>query len=163
MRGKDKRREWVARLVKQEWGIDLEDAYVTSFAGFFPVEDPQVVMIIIYDEPDHDHRYGSISAVPTFRTILEEMTVLPHNDILYIANEANRDYVLVPDCIGKSVKEASNMLVARNIDFTSFGDGHVVIDQFPKPGVTMLEGSALILQAGFQVFTQNIQDSNLTP
>ncbi|MBN2017076.1 MAG: PASTA domain-containing protein [Candidatus Cloacimonetes bacterium] len=140
----------------------MEEGYVTSFAGFFPVEDPQVVMVIIYDEPDYDHRYGSISAVPTFRTILEEMTVLPHNDILYIANEANRDYVLVPDCIGKTVKEASQILVEHNIDFTSFGEGDLVIDQFPKPGVTMLEGSALILQAGFQVFTQNNQNPNLT-
>lgn len=140
----------------------LEDAYVTSFAGFFPVEDPQIAMVIIYDEPDYDHRYGSISAVPTFRTILEEMTVLPHNDILFIANEANRDYVLVPECIGKSVKEASRILVEHNIDFTSFGDGDIVIDQFPKPGVTMLEGSAIILQAGFRILTQNNQHPNLT-
>ncbi len=140
----------------------LEDAYITSFVGFFPVEDPQVVMVIMYDEPDHDHRFGSISAVPTFRKIVEEMIVLPHNDILYIANEANREYVLVPECIGKSVKEACQLLVEHNIDFTSFGDGDIVVDQFPKPGVTMLEGSSIILQAGFQILTQNYKNANLT-
>ena len=140
----------------------LEDAYITSFAGFFPVEDPQVVMVILFDEPDFDHRYGSISAVPTFRNILEEMTVLPHNDVLYIANEANREYVLVPECIGKSIKDASQMLVQKKIDFTSFGDGEIVIDQFPKPGVTMLEGSSIILQTGFQILTQNYRNPNLT-
>ena len=140
----------------------LKDAYITSFVGFFPVEDPQVVMAIMYDEPDYDHRYGSISAVPTFRKIVEEMIVLPHNDILYIANEANREYVLVPECIGKSVKEACKLLVEHNIDFTSFGDGDVVVDQFPKPGVTMLEGSSIILQAGFQILTRSNQNANLT-
>ncbi len=140
----------------------LKGAYITSFVGFFPVEDPQIVMVILYDEPNYDHRYGSISAVPTFRKIVEEMTVLPHNDILYIANEANREYVLVPKCIGKSVKEASQILVEHNIDFTSFGDGEVVVDQFPKPGVTMLEGSSIILQTGFRILTQNNQNANLT-
>jgi len=140
----------------------LKGAYITSFVGFFPVEDPQIVMVIIYDEPDYDHRYGSISAVPTFRKIVEQMIVLPHNDILYITNEANREYVLVPECIGKSVKDACLLLVEHNIDFTSFGDGDLVVDQFPKPGITMLEGSSIILQAGFQILTQNYQNANLT-
>jgi len=140
----------------------LKGAYVTSFAGFFPVEDPQIVMVILYDEPDYDHRYGSISAVPTFRKIVEEMTVLPHNDILFIANEANRQYVLVPDCLGKDKKEAFQILSDKNIEFTSFGDGEMIIDQFPKPGVAMLEGSSVILQLGFRVMAQAHSNANLT-
>ncbi len=140
----------------------LDGAYVASFSGFFPIENPQIVMVIIYDEPNYNHRYGSISAVPTFRKIVEEMTVLPHNDILYIANEANRQYVLVPDCMGKEKKEAFQILSDNNIEFTSFGDGEMIIDQFPKPGVAMLEGSSVILQMGFRVMAQHQTNSNLT-
>lgn len=140
----------------------LENANITSFVGFFPVENPQIVMVIVFDEPDHDHRYGSISAVPTFRNIVEEMIVLPSNDIVYVANETNRQFVLVPDCIGKSVQEATHLLVENNIDFTHFGEGDYIIDQFPKPGIIMLEGSSVILQTGFQIIDPEYKNANLT-
>lgn len=46
-----------------------EDAFIATFAGFAPVEDPQVVVAVMLDEPTP--HYGGLSAAPTFSEIME--------------------------------------------------------------------------------------------
>lgn len=44
--------------------------YVAGFAGFLPVSDPQVVILVMIDEPDPDRPHGgSVVALPVFREI----------------------------------------------------------------------------------------------
>ena len=40
----------------------VEGKYVSSFAGIFPYEDPQYVMVISIDEPDPNNYGGQVSA-----------------------------------------------------------------------------------------------------
>lgn len=58
------------------------DEYVGSFAGFAPANDPKIVMIVSFDEPDA--KYGGVTAAPTFATIAEfalrRMGVPPNSD-----------------------------------------------------------------------------------
>ncbi|WP_370326253.1 peptidoglycan D,D-transpeptidase FtsI family protein [Euzebya sp.] len=46
-----------------------EGAYLATFAGFAPVEDPRVVVAVMLDEPTP--YYGGLSAAPTFSRIME--------------------------------------------------------------------------------------------
>ncbi|MBC8526368.1 MAG: hypothetical protein H8D22_05790 [Candidatus Cloacimonetes bacterium] len=116
-----------------------KDKYISSFVGFCPVEDPQIVMLIIYDEPDYNHRYGSISAVPTFKKILEEIVVLPNSNLLNIITQINQDYILVPNCIGLPINALNEFLHKKGISYSLYGDGEFVTNQFPKSGISMLE------------------------
>ncbi len=43
--------------------------YVGSFAGFAPSDDPQVVVLVMLDDPTPI--WGGSTAAPTFRTIME--------------------------------------------------------------------------------------------
>ncbi len=124
-----------------------ENKYVSSFVGFFPVEDPQIVMLIIFDEPDYDHRFGSICAAPTFKKIVEEITVLSNSNLINVINQVNQDYVLVPDCIGLQISELRKFLSGKNISYTIFGNGEFVTNQFPKPGTSMLEKFPIMIIA----------------
>lgn len=45
------------------------NSYVGSFAGFAPARDPQIVVIVVLDEPSPI--WGGSTAAPTFRTIAE--------------------------------------------------------------------------------------------
>jgi cell division protein FtsI (penicillin-binding protein 3) len=47
-----------------------EGAYYASFAGFFPAEDPQLVIIVKLDEPQGQY-YGGATAAPVTRATLE--------------------------------------------------------------------------------------------
>jgi membrane peptidoglycan carboxypeptidase len=49
--------------------------YVASFAGFAPIDNPAVVIIVVIDEPAGSY-YGGTVAAPVFRAIAE--SVLPY-------------------------------------------------------------------------------------
>lgn len=52
--------------------------YVASFAGFAPLENPAVVIVVVLDEPQGAHQGGSVAA-PVFKQIAE--FVLPYLNI----------------------------------------------------------------------------------
>lgn len=43
-----------------------------SFVGMAPVSDPQVVVAVVVDAPDHDYRTGGLAAAPVFSEIMEQ-------------------------------------------------------------------------------------------
>lgn len=55
--------------------------YIASFVGFFPVESPRYVLMIMVNEPKGGY-YGSQVAAPIFRNIAQRIIGLPQNDDL---------------------------------------------------------------------------------
>jgi cell division protein FtsI (penicillin-binding protein 3) len=51
-------------------GTYAKDRYIASFAGFTPVEDPRLAILVIVDEPQGDY-YGGTVAAPVFREIAQ--------------------------------------------------------------------------------------------
>ena len=135
-----------------------EDKYISSFVGFFPVEDPQIVMLIIFDEPDYDHRFGSLCAAPTFRNITEEIIILPNSNLINIINQVNQDFVLVQDFMGLKVSELKELLSDKKIEYSIFGNGEYVTNQFPKPGTSMLEEFSVMIIAEDEVEREFVQN-----
>ena len=48
---------------------------LASFAGYFPADDPQVVVLVIIDRPTVS-RWGGQTAAPTFKRIAEQLVIL---------------------------------------------------------------------------------------
>jgi len=46
--------------------------FYASFIGFAPVEDPQIAMVVVFDEP-HPSHYGGTVAAPVFKKITEDI------------------------------------------------------------------------------------------
>ena len=63
-----------ANIAKPNGGGYYENRYVTSFVGFFPVDDPQVVCLVMaYDPKAAEHlSYGGLVAGPSFSRIGEQ-------------------------------------------------------------------------------------------
>lgn len=55
-----------------------EDKFVTSFAGFFPVEDPKYVCVVIVDQANipSENNYGGLVAAPIFSEIAGNISKL---------------------------------------------------------------------------------------
>lgn len=49
-----------------------EKAYVSSFVGYAPLNNPRLVIYVVYDSPTKISHYGGITAGPVFRTIAEK-------------------------------------------------------------------------------------------
>jgi len=50
-----------------------DNAYVSSFIGFLPIEDPEIMILVVIDNPKGKYYYGSSVAAPVFRNIADEI------------------------------------------------------------------------------------------
>ena len=55
------------------------DKYITSFAGFFPVEKPRYVVMVVVDQADlpPEKNYGGLVAAPIFSSIASKISKIP--------------------------------------------------------------------------------------
>jgi cell division protein FtsI (penicillin-binding protein 3) len=51
-------------------GSYAEDRYVSVFAGMAPVSNPQLVMVVVIDEPQSGEHYGGLVAAPVFSNVM---------------------------------------------------------------------------------------------
>jgi cell division protein FtsI (penicillin-binding protein 3) len=66
-----------AQKVSPTGGYSKKDYYVT-FTGFFPVEDPQYVMVVCIDNPRGAFRTGGMVAAPIFGQIADKVADYAH-------------------------------------------------------------------------------------
>ena len=136
----------------------------TSFMGFFPSEDPQVVILVILDEPSHD-KWGGVASAPVFKNIAEQILTCfkthIRNNPVYEDEKINRDVKLkliaanpamdrqkseqnlsdesiMPDFRGMTIRDALRKAKARGIELQIAGNGWAV-NQVPAPGVAVGE------------------------
>ncbi len=55
---------------KIEGGSYAPDKYVSSFIGFAPVSDPQLIVAVMIDEPSAGQHYGGTVAAPVFSNVM---------------------------------------------------------------------------------------------
>lgn len=60
---------------KVEGGVYSHRHFTSSFVGFAPVEDPQLAIVVIVDNP-HPYYYGGVVSAPVFARVVEH--VLPY-------------------------------------------------------------------------------------
>jgi cell division protein FtsI (penicillin-binding protein 3)/stage V sporulation protein D (sporulation-specific penicillin-binding protein) len=58
-------------------GIYQKGVFVSSFVGFWPVEDPNNLLLIVIGHPKGKAHFGSEVAAPVFRDVMEDVLKLP--------------------------------------------------------------------------------------
>ena len=112
-------------------------SYTGSFVGFFPVEDPQVVCLVMLDNPRGGSYYGGLTSGPVFRSIAERIintsgrfTKKPQTK----EQEPPNNGISVPDVRTLQVVIASRLLESHGLKTQTVGTGDVVVRQVPEPG-----------------------------
>jgi len=127
--------------------------YISSFVGFAPADDPQVIAIVLIDEPTGIY-YGGAIAAPVIAELFDN--ILPYLGIEErYTEEEMKQYkigsVEVPDFVGKSRDEAKKLMKIYEFgEAYSIGEGDIVIEQFPLPGEKVNKNSDIILYYGDQ-------------
>ena len=124
-------------------GVVSSDTHIGSFIGFAPMDDPAIALLVIVDRADVPVDYGSVTAAPYARDILEQTLVY-----LGYAKDMGNDApgeAIVPDVTGMSVAEAVDIIENACLDCVLDGSGSRVISQLPAPGANMPEGSLVML------------------
>lgn len=108
--------------------------YIYSFIGYAPVENPQIVVLVLYDETE-SYGDGVGLGARVFKEMMEK--ILPYMGIQPVdaIPGAYDKTVEIPDFTGANVYEVTNTLKLLNLDYEPIGVGQEVKDQYPKPGV----------------------------
>lgn len=124
--------------------------YNAVFAGMFPIENPQMVVVVFYDEPSHYYRFGSMSAAPSFKKIVENILFMPDCQILPYNERLLQTSLKMPDLINLSVENAERSLNRFGFLYKIEGpdSASVVIDQFPKAGISVDKNHPITLKLG---------------
>ncbi len=125
--------------------------YISSFIGFAPAENPQVMAMVLIDEPVGVY-YGGTIAAPVISELFDN--ILPYLGIepKYTEQEIKDNNIgtyIMPDLVGKTKKEVSDLSKIYEFgDAYTFGDGDVVKEQFPLPGDKIKNKANVILYYG---------------
>ena len=125
--------------------------YITSFIGFLPADDPQVIIYIAIDNAKGVTQYGGTVAAPIAKNVL-----LSCIDILNIKERkdaiereylyTDKQYATVPNVVGMKNSEAIKLLKQFKIEYT--GNGSSIIYQTPSSGTSIYEGETIRLLLG---------------
>lgn len=122
--------------------------YISSFIGFAPADHPQVMAIILIDEPVGIY-YGGAIAAPVIAEVFDN--VLPYLGIEPQFNEKEiKEYDIgtfeVPNFVGLSKSEAKKLIKTYPFDEIHYlGEGDIVKEQFPLEKELIENNSDLIL------------------
>lgn len=120
--------------------------YVASYCCFAPADDPEVIMLIMADEPNKEiGYYGSQVVVPYARDIMEE--ILPAMGFYpeYSDGEDTDSTVTVPYLQSADITSAESTLVQLGLTYEVVGDGTTVASQSPSTGTSVTKGGKVIL------------------
>lgn len=125
--------------------------YILSFIGFLPADDPEIVLYVAVDNPKGVTQYGGVVAAPIAKAIFSsyiEMNNVPKSKdtIPKTYNWLDTKYSILPNVIGKTIKEVNNILKDYKIEYS--GEGNKVIYQSPEPEYYVSDGSTVKLMLG---------------
>ena len=125
-----------------------ENGYIATYVAISPVEDTQVVLLLnLYKPPVSNHQGGTLAG-PVVSQMLSE--ILP---CLGVPSEEEStdddDLITVPEIRNKTITEAEKILKEKGFTskITTSNDKNstLVVDQVPKPGVSLSQGSIIML------------------
>ena len=142
-----------------------ESKHLSSFVGFFPKDNPQLLALIIIDEPSTsgNQHFGGVSAAPVFKSVMNRIINIDSsikvdkkretkniNGKLKRSNQVliqkNIELVVVPDLKDKNVREAIQILKLRGIKPQITGSGRIVFQSL-EPGTKVPKNSICKLAA----------------
>ena len=122
--------------------------YITSFIGFLPADDPQIIVYVAVDNAKGVSQYGGTVAAPIARNILvDSVSILgiDKRDGVFEKNYkvGEKHYKVIPDVVGMDVDEARKLLKDFTLEFS--GSGSIVTYMSPSSGDRILEGDIIKL------------------
>ena len=128
-----------AQKINEHTSGYMEGRYIASFCGFAPVEDPEIVVLVVIDDPSAGAFYGGQIAAPVARDIFSQLLrflhISPSSDTFADMDKdraaasarpappANDGKVRMPDLTGMSIRDVSQKLAELGLGIDVQGNG----------------------------------------
>ena len=132
-------RTGTAQKINEHTSGYMEGRYIASFCGFAPVENPELVVLVVIDDPSAGSFYGGQIAAPVARDIFSQlfrfMHISPSSDTFADMNKdketaaarpapaASDGKVRMPDLTGMSIRDVSQKLAELGLGIDVQGNG----------------------------------------
>lgn len=120
------------------------DARIASFLGVAPANAPELLCLVLLDEPTGALRQGGQIAAPVVRKILEDSLRYKGFEPQLSEEERNMQGT-VPEVRDLGIADAKKQVTAAGYKVKIIGSGDTIQEQLPKPGVSLLKESTVIL------------------
>ena len=134
------------KIAKQAVLKNDKNLYVASFCAVAPIDDPEIVILVMFDEPNNprSHSGGTIVA-PVVRSILSEVLPYLGIDTIYSEDDLRLMDTLVPNITGQTRDEAVKALEEKGFNVRVIGSGDKVTGQIPTGGKSAPKSCTVVI------------------
>ena len=138
-----------AQIVNPDTGAYYDREYNLSMIASAPMDDPQVVVYVVMERPHSAIQYGGTIVGPIIKNILEDL--LPYMGVSKRSGGIEKSYTWMDEktyIVENYIGQSKNKVKSEHFKFEFVGEGDHVIDQLPKMGEKIEEGSTIVIMLG---------------
>lgn len=119
--------------------------YIASCLTVAPIENPEIAVLVLLDEPKGDKYYGGVISAPVNSQIMGDILPYLGYEPSYTEEELKKLSVSVPNTVGSSLADAKGKVTAAKLEYKVVGSGDTVLRQLPEDGSKIISGGVVIL------------------
>ncbi len=119
--------------------------YIASFCGVAPMEDPEIAILVLIDEPTGSSYYGGTVAAPVAAQVFEDILPYLGFEPQYSEEELKTLSISVPDCVNSKLSAAKAAVAEAKLSCKIIGNGDTVVSQSPIASESVNSGGVVVL------------------
>ncbi len=119
--------------------------YIGSYVGIAPIDDPEIAVFVMLDEPTGANYYGGLISAPVGSKIMTDILPYMGYEPQYTDEELDKISISVPDVTGEEISAAKTRISSSKLSYKVIGKGESVVKQLPEAGSSVYNGGMVIL------------------
>ena len=119
--------------------------YIGSYVGIAPIDDPEIAVFVMLDEPTGANYYGGVISAPVGSKVMTDILPYLGYEPQYTEDELKKISVSVPDVTGEEIAAAKTKINTSKLSYKVVGNGETVVKQLPEAGNSVYNGGMVIL------------------
>lgn len=119
--------------------------YIGSCVTVAPINDPEIAVFVMLDEPKGSNYYGGVISAPVNAKIMSDVLPYLGYEPSYSEEELKKLAIEVPDTVGNTISDAKGKLTTAKLEYKVVGSGESIVRQLPEGGSKVISGGVVIL------------------
>jgi len=119
--------------------------YIGSYVGIAPIDDPEIAVFVMLDEPMGAAYYGGAISAPVGSQVMTDILPYMGFEPQYSEEELKNLGISVPDVSGMSLSDAKGKITTSKLIYKVIGSGDTVLRQLPEANEEIYSGGTVIL------------------
>lgn len=119
--------------------------YIGSCVTVAPINDPEIAVFVMLDEPKGSNYYGGVISAPVNAKIMSDVLPYLGYEPSYTEEELKKLAIEVPETVGDTLADAKAKITNKKLEYKVVGTGEKVVRQLPEAGSKIISGGVVIL------------------